>query len=60
MKGLKAMREVMEQITINMWDREFLTKVMDQLDKLLQEVPIYRMECDISEDAVRCLEEWIG
>lgn len=60
LKGLKAMREVMEQITINMWDREFLTKVMDQLDKLLQEVSIYRLECDISEDAVKCLEEWIG
>ena len=59
LKGIQALREVMEQITINTWDREYQMKAMDQIEQLLQEVPIYRLECDISEDAVRCLEEMI-
>lgn len=58
--GFQAVREVMEQITINAWDREFQMKVMDQLDQLLREVPVYRLECDISEEAVSCLEQLIG
>lgn len=60
LKGFLAVREVMEQITINTWDREFQIKVMDMLDQLLREVPIYCLECDISEDAVKCLENMIG
>lgn len=58
-KGFQAIREVMEQITINTWDRDFQMKAMDQLDLLLQEVPVYCLECNISEDAVECLENWI-
>lgn len=60
LKGFQALREVMEQITINTWDADFQMKVMDKLEELLSEVPVYRLECDISEDAVRCLEELIG
>lgn len=60
LKGFQAVREVMEQITINAWDREFQMKIMDQIDLLLREVPVYRLECDISEDAVKCLEEVLG
>ena len=58
--GFSAVREVMEQITINAWDREFQINAMDQLDQLLREVPVYRLECDISEEAVSCLEKLIG
>lgn len=57
LKGFQALREIMEQITYNGWDKEFQFKVMDQLEKLLQEVPVYRLECDISENAVECLEK---
>lgn len=60
LKGFQAVREVMEQITINSWDRDFQIKAMDQLSRLLGEVPVYRLECDISEQAVACLEELIG
>ena len=60
LKGFQAMREVMEQITVNSWDTEFQIKVMDQLEILLSEVPVYRLECDMSENAVKCLEELIG
>lgn len=60
LKGFQAMREVMEQIMINTWDREFQIRVMDQLEKLLNEIPVYRLECNISEEAVKCLEEVLG
>lgn len=56
LKGLEALRKVMEQITINAWNSEFQIQAMDELEILLKEVPVYRLECDISEDAVRCLE----
>lgn len=55
--GWEAIHQVMSQITINAWNRELQMRAMDQLDWLLGEVPIYHLECDISEDAVRCLEE---
>lgn len=57
LKGIQALREIMEQITINSWNREFQMKVMDQLELLLKEIPVYCLECDISEDAVACLED---
>lgn len=60
LKGVKALRPVMEQITINTWDSTYQIKAMDQIEKLLAEVPIYCLECDISEDAVECLEQVIG
>ena len=47
----------MGQITINTWDIPFQMKVMDQLEILLREIPVYRLECNISEDAVNCLEQ---
>lgn len=56
LKGLRAFRFLMEQITLNAWDREFQMKVMDQLELLIQEIPVYCLECNISEDAVACLE----
>ena len=57
LKGLEALRKVMEQITINAWNSEFQMQAMDELEILLKEVPVYHLECDISEDAVRCLED---
>ena len=56
MKPVEAFRELMGQITINTWDIPFQMKVMDQLEILLREIPVYRLECNISEDAVKCLE----
>lgn len=52
----EAMKKVMSQITINMWNAEFQLKVMDMIQQLITEVPVYELGCDISEDAVKCLE----
>ena len=52
----EAMKKLMTQITMNMWNAEAQVKTMDLIQNLIMEVPGYEMGCDISEDAVRCLE----
>ena len=53
----EAMRKVMSQITINMWNSEFQMKAMDLIQQMVMEVPVYELGCNISEDAVACLEQ---
>ena len=55
--GIQAVRELMAQITVNAWDVAFQMSVIDKLEQLIAEVPVYRQECDISEKAVECLEK---
>ena len=57
MNPFSAALELMEQITTNTWDRDFRLRVMDLTDRLIAEVPVYELFCDISEDAVECLDE---
>lgn len=52
----ESMKKVFAQITINMWNAEFQMKAMDLIQNLISEVPVYELECDISENAVACLE----
>lgn len=56
LKGFEAAQKLMAQITINMWNTEFQMKAMDRIEELIAEVPMYELGCDISEEAVRCLE----
>lgn len=56
LRAAEAMKKVFAQITINMWNTEFQLKAMDLIQALITEVPVYELECDISEDAVACLE----
>lgn len=57
LRGAEAFRELFPQITVNAWNREFQTKAMDCLEQLLSEIPVYHLACNISEDAVCCLEK---
>ena len=56
-KGIHAFKVLTSEITINMWNKEFQNKAFDLIQKLIYEVPIYHLKCDISEDAVKCLEK---
>lgn len=51
-----AMKKVMSQIMINMWNSEFQMQAMDRIQQLVMEVPVFELGCNISEDAVACLE----
>lgn len=53
----KAVKRLLPQITMNMWNMDFQMKVMDQMEVLASEVPVYELGCNISEDAVDCLEK---
>ncbi len=45
---------------MNRWEREGLVKNLDLLERLVGKVPIYHLACDISEDAVKTLEQELG
>ena len=49
-------KKLISELTINYHYAPFVNKVMDFIDDLINHVPIYHLECDISEDAVICLE----
>ena len=53
----EAFTSLYGQITMNRWDREGLVKNLDLLERLVGKVPIYHLACDISEDAVKTLEQ---
>lgn len=52
----EAMKKLMSQITINMWNAQFQIQAMDLIQQLVMEVPVFELGCNISEDAVGCLE----
>ena len=56
---MTAFKQLYSQITINTWNTEFNLKVMDLIDQLIKDVPIYHLACNISEDAVNVLEKEI-
>ena len=53
---MRAFIGLYSQVTINRWNREENEKAMNLLESLIGSVPVYHLGCDISEDAVRCLE----
>lgn len=57
LKGIEALKQIMSQITINYWDTSFQMKAMDLIEDLMKEIPVYELGCDISEQAVECLEK---
>lgn len=52
----ESVKKLMSQVTINMWNREFQMKAIDLIQQLAMEVSVFELGCDISENAVRCLE----
>ena len=54
---IQAFTKLYGQITINQWNSRFVKHAISNLEDLVSSVPIYQFDCDISEDAVRCLEE---
>lgn len=57
LRPAEAFTSLYGQITMNRWEREGLVKNLDLLERLVGKVPIYHLACDISEDAVKTLEQ---
>ncbi|MCQ2507655.1 MAG: hypothetical protein MJ097_02565 [Dorea sp.] len=54
--AMKAFSSVYSQITINRWDTEAHEKAMNLIEQLISEVPVWHLDCNISQEAVECLE----
>ncbi len=50
--GAEAFSALYSHITLNPWDEEFMSKVTDILQDMLQTVPVWELTCDVSRDAV--------
>lgn len=54
---VQAFSQLYSQITINQWNPDFVQRAMTLIEDVLQAVPVWQLTCDISENAVRCLED---
>ena len=53
----QRVKKLISELTINYHYADFVNAAMDFIDNLAKSIKIYQLTCDISEDAVRCLEE---
>ena len=54
---MQAFSLMYPQVTCNKWNKKSLMKTMDLIDDVIRCVPVWHLGCDISEDAVVCLEK---
>lgn len=52
-----SFKKILSELTINFHNVEFVNQAMDFIEDLISHVKIYHLTCDISEDAVKCLEK---
>ena len=53
---VKAFTQLYSQITVNQWNRDFVQRTAELIEDLVVHVPVWQLTCNISENAVRCLE----
>ena len=54
-----GVKKLLGEVTINYHNGTFVNSALDFIDKIISTVPIYHLACDISENAVVCLENKI-
>lgn len=52
-----AIRDLLQQVTVNRWDQRFMMSVFNGLSQLLGQVPVYRLLATPDADAVNCLKQ---
>ena len=52
----EAFRQLYPQVTVNQWNPEFVQAAINGIEDLILQVPVWQLICDISEEAVQCLE----
>ena len=53
---VQAFAQLYSQITVNQWNREFVQRAVELIEDLVAQVHVWQLTCDISENAVQCLE----
>ena len=56
---IQAFAQLYAQITINQWNPAFVQRAMELIEDLIGQVPVYQLTCNMTEDAVKCLEQAI-
>lgn len=60
LKGAKAFSVVFSGITVNNWSREDVDIASQLVMELVSTVPVYKLHCTKTEEAVKILEEVLG
>lgn len=60
LRPVEAFRRVWEGVSVNIWDKNDVSKVMDTLSRVVQSVPVWHLACTPDESAVIALEEQLG
>lgn len=55
--AMSAIRDLLQQVTVNRWDQRFMTSAFQIISDLLSYVPVYRLLATPDAAAVRCLME---
>lgn len=56
LSGAEAVEKVISQMMVNTWDAEYIKNLQDLVQQLVKDVSVFELGCNISEDAVVCLE----
>ncbi len=56
----EAFRTVLSGLTVNSWDREFVSKACDFALAIVSEVPVYELSCTPDRNAVEALQAALG
>ena len=56
----EAFRRVWEGVSVNVWDKNDVSMVMDTVSCVVQSVPVWHLACTPDESAVIALEEQLG
>lgn len=52
----EAFRQLYPQVTVNQWSSEFVQAAMNGIEDLIMQIPVWQLTCDMTEEAVQCLE----
>ena len=55
-EGAEKFRKVFANLTLNMWDSEFVAKAGYLTQELISEIPVYELSCTMEEEAVLTLK----
>ncbi len=55
--GIQAFKALFSQLTLHPWDPSFMQRIMDNLNLMLQDVPVYKLLCTPDQRAVDILKQ---
>lgn len=56
---LRAGQLLWQQMMVNQWDSQFIDTVLNMINQMVEEIPVYELACTPDERAVECLEEML-